>query len=366
DKELSSHTPVKFINNSKDTLYQFSLYFSKIISQILSSSDKKGKNEEKNESMTPEKTLDNREDHVKNKKRNRNGYSGFSLNHDDHSINIGNIASSSSSLSSSSSSSSFSSSPSQRILPIYAIELFFKYFYDQILMEFHYMEQLIVSDKLTLDLGVTDTNSSTTTTEFNSSKVKYDDNANEAFPPPPDPDITFTLSNLSLKESYDTYCSFTNQNQSNLYHHEMICSNYEQYHQFFQEKSTEKNSGGIQYLYGQQLYHHDIHSQLYQALLKIEDFIFQISKSSCTLYLYTMTLLFRECQRYIHSYFSHIGIMNELKMEYEKESNTIWNEKDIFYHGEKEEEEDEWDFDEEDLSQEKNQKLDNISFNFLC
>jgi len=97
----------------------------------------------------------------------------------------------------------------------------------------------------------------------------------------------------------------------------------------------------------------------------MEQLIFQISISSCTLYLYTITLFFKECRTYIYSYFNHLGIISGLKEKYLDENDMTSDEKDTSIN------EIENDISEDDnegssLKTEKNPNIDNISFNFLC
>jgi len=205
------------------------LYFSKIISQLLSS-DKK-KSIKKSEEITTEKKTESLNDHNQNKnfnsskmnkKRNRNSYlNNTSSKNDYQSINIDNISFSS------------SASSSQSILPFYAIELFFKYFFDQFIIEFRYIEQSIVSDKLTLNHGMNESmNTGKNNTNLKDSEISQKELNLES-------DITFSLNSLSLNESYNKNCSIKEQN--NLIH-EMICSNYDQYCQYFYDKNKEKDS----------------------------------------------------------------------------------------------------------------------------
>lgn len=126
---------------------------------------------------------------------------------------------------------------------------------------------------------------------------------------------------------------------------------------------------GIQYLYSYQFYYHDSHFQLYDALKKIQNLIIQISKSSLTLYLYTLLILFKECRIYFNQYFNNINNIKNI--------NNDFNSKEKVENEEKEGEEIILDNNDKDIinednntgteNKEKNKQynIDDIGFSFI-
>ncbi|KAG4086109.1 hypothetical protein H8356DRAFT_963126 [Neocallimastix lanati (nom. inval.)] len=184
------------------------------------------------------------------------------------------------------------SSPSpQTILPKYAIEIFFKQFLDQFFQEFHYMERVILNDQLDVD--------------------------------------AFLFRNMTLKESYEKYCPqypYHNSSSLNSLPPDVICTNYDQYRQYSntmkEVTEVDNDDRGIQYQYFQQLYHHDFYFPLYDSLQKIQSLMILISKSSCTLYIYTLTLLLKECRKHLQSYFKYIESVHTIKGGEEDDNNN--------------------------------------------
>ncbi|ORX59270.1 hypothetical protein BCR36DRAFT_408771 [Piromyces finnis] len=384
DKTLSSIKPIQFIKDNKETLYQFSLYFSKLISQLLTSTKKKSNN--KNNDPTNEKKVNDLNEYNKN------------LNEYYNTKTRNNIEMNSKKNSNNESHSSESIPSPSTILPMYAIELFFKYFFDQFLIEFNSIEQSVVSDNLIFNIKK---NGSTSPFDLFFNDYKYSDNITND-----NSNINFSPENISLSDSFGMNCQSKNKlYENNSYHDTADHSDHDNNFKNFDYSNNKENcvdimetlnileiifyslqellifkkeytvcinkkfkkvvrlfikylKTGIQYLYGKQFYHHDIHSQLYHTLLKIESLILQISKSSCTLYLYTLTLLFRECRMYIFKYFYYVEMISNLKEETEenedffREEDILENNKDNYFSS--------------SIKQENNLNIDNFNFNFLC
>ncbi|ORX80881.1 hypothetical protein BCR32DRAFT_268641 [Anaeromyces robustus] len=287
------------IKNNKFSLYQFSLYFSKIVSHLISNTDIKNQKKKTFSSLNEKELTKNKaNDILPDKEKYKN---------------IENIQ--------------FSSQIYNNNLKIRKID------------------NSHSNDKTNTKENINNNYTTNTTTTNNNDNNNYNNNTsiynndnNDLFSK-----FSHFFNNLSLKESF--LQSNNNDNQcKNDYIKEsllpkgMLFSNFDQYILYNNDGNILNNNNntqiniietldileiilytlqGIQLLYNDQLYYHNINSQLNSILQKIQNLILYLSKSSCTLYLYTLTLLFKECRNYLHRYFLHLGEVDNLNRENE-------------------------------------------------